>query len=629
MLCASACRSADKHTPTILAAYAGERSRCARPVDNIGGESIRCLSVVQAWPGIVLKLKFVNEASDAVSHAKRAFAILLSHSTCYFVAPPASMSDPAALQVATQEASDGTVFRLRSFPIVYRWQLPAQRESGQVDGVHYAQSMGRMILTYPLRDSNMDLDEDDIKVEMSCWQLLVSRKDGKGKLTDLCKEVYDDILRDLSWWKVDTAQSNPQDKALIIYLAKARHRSWASPWYPGALNPHKKSIFGWTERQAPKGVLKGLKIDVEAFKNIEPGEPEDWNHEISTAMTPEQICTGITVSESESLVQVVIHLDEEALESATARVPLEEVFAADISAEMLSVYLRGDSFSICAGRFSGKVVPEKSNWQISSVRRKNLPEGCTVKSPAFYNPALRIMLSKAKESFGNWDEVFQDFQCCSFGLPRDRIEWDERVRRCSVLSPGCPNNRVGKAQRARDLLKKVETSQDLLLNRVILLFHLEDKLLQLCDTHKLHLHDLFSMRTELWPPWPAQHPVRSQRPTFCIMVLAGLLATSTGYFSLQDTSSLGRRWSVGQDPLPSSANQSDDFEELRQEPREELQPQANKADAEVLANFNSVKKSDNGQIQICNPCWFGAVGDGKTDNTEAFRTAMELCSSTA
>jgi len=115
-------------------------------------------------------------------------------------------------------------------------------------------------------------------------------------------------------------------------------------------------------------------------------------------------------------------------------------------------------------------------------------------------------------------------------------------------------------------------------------------------------------------------------PTFCIMVLAGLLATSTGYFSLQDTSSLGRRWSVGQDPLPSSANQSDDFEELRQEPREELQPQANKADAEVLANFNSVKKSDNGQIQICNPCWFGAVGDGKTDNTEAFRTAMELCS---
>ncbi|CAE7381533.1 unnamed protein product [Symbiodinium sp. CCMP2456] len=115
-------------------------------------------------------------------------------------------------------------------------------------------------------------------------------------------------------------------------------------------------------------------------------------------------------------------------------------------------------------------------------------------------------------------------------------------------------------------------------------------------------------------------------PTFCIMVLAGLLATSTGYFSLQDTSSLGRRWTVGQAPLPtSSANQSDDFEELRQELREELRPQANMADAEVLANFSSGKTSDN-DLQICNPCWFGAVGDGKTDNTEAFRTAMEICS---
>ncbi|CAE7261433.1 DED1 [Symbiodinium pilosum] len=211
-------------------------------------------------------------------------------------------------------------------------------------------------------------------------------------------------------------------------------------------------------------------------------------------MTPEQICTGINVSESEAALQLVIHLDEEALESATARVPLEEVFAADISADTLSVFLRGDSFSICAGRLTGKIVPERSTWQIANVRRRNLPEGCNVKSPAFYNPALRITLAKARESYGNWDEVFQDYRCCPFGLPRDRIDWDERVRRCYVLSPSCPNNRVGKAQRAQDLVKKVETSQDLLLNRVILLFHLEDKLLQLCLTHRLYLHDLFSMR---------------------------------------------------------------------------------------------------------------------------------------
>ena len=37
----------------------------------------------------------------------------------------------------------------------------------------------------------------------------------------------------------------------------------------------------------------------------------------------------------------VIHLNEEALDGATARMPLEEVFAADISDEIL-VFLRGD-----------------------------------------------------------------------------------------------------------------------------------------------------------------------------------------------------------------------------------------------------------------------------------------------
>ena len=37
----------------------------------------------------------------------------------------------------------------------------------------------------------------------------------------------------------------------------------------------------------------------------------------------------------------MIHLNEEALEGATARMPLEEVFAADISDEIV-VFLRGD-----------------------------------------------------------------------------------------------------------------------------------------------------------------------------------------------------------------------------------------------------------------------------------------------
>ncbi|CAJ1451565.1 unnamed protein product [Effrenium voratum] len=396
--------------------------------------------------------------------------------------------DEAAL--ALPKAKD--VLQLRQFPVVYRASAKVQQR-GMMDGVYFEQTMGRMMLICPLEKTDTELDEDNFKVEMSCWKIVVSKRVAgcDSKLFD--QETCGDIHRDLSWWKVDRADAaGINARCLVIHLAKVRHSLWAGPWYPGGLNPHKKLHFPWTELQGPKDILKGLKIDVEALKNIEPGEPEDWNHEISAAMTPEQLCTGIDIRESEGLLQVVIHLDDGALEGATGRVPLEELFAADISEDELSVFLRGDGFQICTGRFTQKVVPEMSAWQIRSVRRKNLPEDCAVKSPAFFNPALRITLTKAKMCVGKWDEIFQDFQHCPFGYPRDRLDWSDRVNRCMVLLPGSPSNKVGKAKRAQALVTRVEGKQDLLLNRVVLLFHLEDKLAWLCESQRVNMHDLFT-----------------------------------------------------------------------------------------------------------------------------------------
>ncbi|CAJ1406028.1 unnamed protein product [Effrenium voratum] len=365
--------------------------------------------------------------------------------------------DEAAL--ALPKAKD--VLQLRQFPVVYRASAKVQQR-GMMDGVYFEQTMGRMMLICPLEKTDTELDEDNFKVEMSCWKIVVSKRVAgcDSKLFD--QETCGDIHRDLSWWKVDRADAaGINARCLVIHLAKVRHSLWAGPWYPGGLNPHKKLHFPWTELQGPKDILKGLKIDVEALKNIEPGEPEDWNHEISAAMTPEQLCTGIDIRESEGLLQVVIHLDDGALEGATGRVPLEELFAADISEDELSVFLRGDGFQICTGRFTQKVVPEMSAWQIRSVRRKNLPEDCAVKSPAFFNPALRITLTKAKMCVGKWDEIFQDFQHCPFGYPRDRLDWSDRVNRCMVLLPGSPSNKVGKAKRAQALVTRAGTETDL------------------------------------------------------------------------------------------------------------------------------------------------------------------------
>lgn len=404
--------------------------------------------------------------------------------------PGAEASLAVSTETPTQVAQvdEPRVFRLRSFPVVYRWNVGKAEQSGEVNGVKYQQTMGRMVLMYPLID---DLDEEDFKVKMSCWQIEVSRTGGSkdGKIPALCQETYDDIHRDLSWWKVDTLPTS--ERFLIIYLAKANHRQWAGPWYGGALNPHKKGHFGWSDQQGAKKILKELKITSEELKNIEPGEPEDWNHEISTAMTPEQICTGIDMSQSDKDIRLVIHLNEEALDGATARIPLEEVFAADISANEFWVFLRGDSFTLCRGLLAQLVRPELTTWQVRSERRRKLPEGCNIKSPAFFNPALVITM--VKETRGSQEKVFEDFQHCNYGMPKDRIDWSERIQRCMVLLPGSPNNKVGKASRAQALVTKVESKQDLLLNRVILLFHLEDRLPKLCENHRVHMHDLFTL----------------------------------------------------------------------------------------------------------------------------------------
>eukprot|EP00440_Ansanella_granifera_P061952 gb/GFBE01067168.1/.p1 GENE.gb/GFBE01067168.1/~~gb/GFBE01067168.1/.p1 ORF type:complete len:527 (+),score=106.83 gb/GFBE01067168.1/:1-1581(+) len=395
-------------------------------------------------------------------------------------------------------AFDGSTMQLRSFPVCYRWQAgqsgKAKQDSGTVNGVQYQQTMGRILLTFPLTGAHQDLDEDDFKVEMSCWQMKVSTREGKTVISDLTQDFYDDILRELSWWKVEVTHPASNERALIIYLAKANHRAWSGPWFEGGLNPHKKGTFSWGEMQVSGSIVKELRIDSESLRPVEPGEPEDWNHEICTALTPEQICTGTGQMESETDFHVVIHLDEEALDGATARVPLEEIFAADVTADSLTVYLRGDSFSICAGKFAGLCVPELTTWQIRHVRRRNLPEGCDIKAPAFFNPALCIRCIKAKPHSGMWGDVFEELQCSQFGLPRERIDWEERVWRSMVLAPGNHLNKAAKAQRAQALCTRVETSQDLLLNRVLILLHLEAQLPQLCQQFKLEMSTLFTLK---------------------------------------------------------------------------------------------------------------------------------------
>jgi len=453
-------------------------------------------------------------------------------------------SPQAALLQSSTGAFDGRCFYLRSFPIWYRWRQvnhnisasPSKHESGNINGVRFTQTMGRMELVFPLQGANSELDEDDFKVELSCWQVKVSAE-GRA-IPELSQDVYDDIHFDLSWWKVATDMPGMPGKCLVLYLSKLAHKAWPGPWFVGPLNPRKKLHFSWNAKQVSQEVVKALRVDSESLRKIDPGEPEDWSQEICTGLTPDQLCTGVDSEENARFIFVVVHLDEDALESATAKVPLEELFAANVTADTLVVFLRGDSFFICSGPLAGKCVPELTTWEISSVRRKKLPEGSDIKCPAFYNPAIRIRLVKAKGSEGSWGSAFEEMQSLSFQPPKERTSWSERVQRAMVLSPGAPLNGSAKAERAQALCTNVEFSQDLLLNRVIILFHLEEKLAEICSKFGVDPNTFFSMKVS--ERMIQVNVVADVEYTLCAGGLGGACVPDASVWELFTDQSLGK-----------------------------------------------------------------------------------------
>lgn len=407
---------------------------------------------------------------------------------------------------------DGTRFALRSFPVWYRWrEVPNQNkkrpESGIVAGVEFVQTMGRIILSYPLRDQMGHLKEEDFLVELSCWELRVSVRDDMGMsktgfkpISALSGELAADVRRNLSWWKI-ADDGGKLSRRLVIYLTKLEHRAWKGPWFTDPLNIHKKGHFGWTQQHTTQQLMKSLKLDDETMSPLEPGEPQDWDKEICTGIAPQRLCTGIDDDEEDSrFIYVIIHLDEEAMENVMGRIPPEELFAANVEAGYLEVLQRGDGFGICWGPLAGKVIPDQTTWEITSVRRKNLPKESNIKCPAFFNPALKIKLVKAKDPAKNpnvieyWGHAFSEINRPYMEPPRERVPWTARVQRALVLSPGAPLNTPLKAQRALKLCTSIESSQDLLLNRVIVILHLEERLVELAARYMVDLSTFFSMK---------------------------------------------------------------------------------------------------------------------------------------
>jgi len=409
---------------------------------------------------------------------------------------------------------DGNRFYLRSFPVWYRWsawQFPQHSnrlteekpETGSVDGVEFEQTMGRMTIWYELKGLDEGLTQEDLVVEMSCWELRVSvgrdvppGKPGPRKIGPLCGELCRDVRRRHSWWRILEGGDEGMGRWLELNLAKLAHKAWTGPFSKDWTNPHRRTSFGWTPQHVSPQLAKLLRPEEETLQRVQPGEPQEPEKSLATGILPERLCTGVDddADEDAEQISVLIHLDEETLELATGMVPLEELFAAEVEADRMDIYLRVDGFAICSGTMTGNVVPELTSWEITNVRRAKLPEDSGVKAPAFYNPALRITLVKAPGHQQEWGHVFADLQQAVFQPPRERMPWEERLQRALILSPAAPLDAAAKTERAGKLCTHLECGQDAALRRAFVLMHLEDRLEELAVKYRVDLTTFFSMR---------------------------------------------------------------------------------------------------------------------------------------
>mmetsp|Transcript_17689 Transcript_17689/g.48098 ORF Transcript_17689/g.48098 Transcript_17689/m.48098 type:complete len:556 (-) Transcript_17689:91-1758(-) len=406
---------------------------------------------------------------------------------------------------------DGYKFYLRSFAVWYRWRpwqyqrahdifTDDKPESGTVNGVHFEQSMGRMVLWYELRDKYEGLTEDDLSVDMSCWEVRVNLgREGKptkrvGKKIDgISGETYKDIRRKQSWWQIVEDGEWP-GRWLMVSLAKLEHRPWRTVWYDSCLNAHKKQIFSWTPHQVNFQIAKLLKSDEEGMDEVPPGEPQEPEKIMTTGILPERLCTGMDDDdETPEQIHILIHFDEATLEVASGMVPLEELFAADVEVDRIDVYLRHDGLGLCSGQFVGRVIPELTAWELVSVRRK-LPKDTAIKAPAFYNQALRITLVKAPGHRVPWGHAFADAEMPQHDAPRERESWTDRVQRALVLSPCAPMSAVSKVERARKICTKIECSQDSVTNKAFIILHLEEKMGEMFWRYKVDPTGFFSLK---------------------------------------------------------------------------------------------------------------------------------------
>lgn len=189
-------------------------------------------------------------------------------------------------------------------------------------------------------------------------------------------------------------------------------------------------MFGWTKAQVdlkteePERELARLEHGSDALEVGTTDAP-------FLIPTPTELCTGAETEESASHTLVRVHLDEQTLNVAKAQLPVEELFAAEVSKSHFSLSLKattGEEMDedekeshrtrICWGELSVEHDPEKTTWMFKEAFRRQPPEKAGIIRPAYYNPVLEVMLQK-KVAALTGQPAFAKMECQSMSLPRE------------------------------------------------------------------------------------------------------------------------------------------------------------------------------------------------------------------
>lgn len=455
--------------------------------------------------------------------------------------PDVAEEDIEPLQTNQYGYLDGPRFCLRSFPIWYRWRqvheeeqerkkervaksgrVVEQRaqaeplvsaaglavrkskasskfseESGVSFGVEWFQTMGQMELSYALIEEEADLTEDDFVVELSSWELIVYRRhyvEGLERLDHLSGDLHADVHRKLCWWQI-VEDMDGSGRRLHITLVKMAHKGWNCPWRLHPKNPHRDRFWPMANYEklayANLGEYRGGSC--ERPTPLPPGEPAEVKDELLASLEPETLCTGVDCDEEdEEHVYLTVHFDEENLDAVLAKVPLEELFGADVGEDTVELFINGIGYKLLSGELKGLCVPALSTWVFEKALRRKLSPKSGIKAPAFYNPALMIKIVKADNAQGIWGGTFVSVNSPVFRKPRERLSWVDMMQRALVLAPMAPLDTWAKTAAAKKLCVAVECSHDK--DSVVITMHMDKRLDAFAALYRLDVTTFFSMR---------------------------------------------------------------------------------------------------------------------------------------